>query len=101
MDLFPWIPGIVSSAGAALDRKSTRLNSSHSQISYAVFCLKKKKKELRYNSYKAAVQSMRRGPAHKCMCQERQVTVMRSSVYASNIIANSSSLLVSEQTMWQ
>src|SRR5688572_15643996 len=30
---------------AAEDRKSTRLNSSHSQISYAVFCLKKKKKK--------------------------------------------------------
>src|SRR2546427_2871126 len=29
-----------------VDRKSTRLNSSHSQISYAVFCLKKKKNEL-------------------------------------------------------
>src|SRR5438270_4826103 len=29
----------------ASDRKSTRLNSSHSQISYAVFCLKKKKKK--------------------------------------------------------
>src|SRR2546427_7149244 len=29
-----------------IDRKSTRLNSSHSQISYAVFCLKKKKKQL-------------------------------------------------------
>src|SRR2546428_6001724 len=28
-----------------VDRKSTRLNSSHDQISYAVFCLKKKKKE--------------------------------------------------------
>src|SRR2546427_9314663 len=28
------------------DRKSTRLNSSHSQISYAVFCLKKKKKKI-------------------------------------------------------
>src|SRR2546427_7684244 len=28
------------------DRKSTRLNSSHSQISYAVFCLKKKKNKL-------------------------------------------------------
>src|SRR5205085_7443107 len=28
---------------SVLDRKSTRLNSSHSQISYAVFCLKKKK----------------------------------------------------------
>src|SRR5206468_12533091 len=32
----------------ARDRKSTRLNSSHDQISYAVFCLKKKKK-LTYN----------------------------------------------------
>src|SRR2546427_4611732 len=31
---------------AVEDRKSTRLNSSHSQISYAVFCLKKKKKAL-------------------------------------------------------
>src|SRR2546427_6074210 len=30
------------------DRKSTRLNSSHSQISYAVFCLKKKKKTSTY-----------------------------------------------------
>src|SRR5436309_13077497 len=30
-----------------LDRKSTRLNSSHVKISYAVFCLKKKKKQLR------------------------------------------------------
>src|SRR2546430_8047623 len=32
-----------------LDRKSTRLNSSHSQISYAVFCLKKKKKKHVYD----------------------------------------------------
>src|SRR2546430_6438849 len=31
-------------AAGVIDRKSTRLNSSHSQISYAVFCLKKKKK---------------------------------------------------------
>src|SRR2546428_2905309 len=30
-------------AGVQVDRKSTRLNSSHDQISYAVFCLKKKK----------------------------------------------------------
>src|SRR5438270_11692680 len=37
----------LTSGNSALymrDRKSTRLNSSHSQISYAVFCLKKKKK---------------------------------------------------------
>src|SRR2546430_10864533 len=33
--------------GEAADRKSTRLNSSHSQISYAVFCLKKKNLVLR------------------------------------------------------
>src|SRR2546430_12779767 len=32
-------------AQIARDRKSTRLNSSHSQISYAVFCLKKKKRQ--------------------------------------------------------
>src|SRR5689334_24281930 len=32
----------------ASDRKSTRLNSSHSSISYAVFCLKKKKKKKEY-----------------------------------------------------
>src|SRR2546427_7818688 len=32
---------------AARDRKSTRLNSSHSQISYAVFCLKKKNRRSR------------------------------------------------------
>src|SRR5688572_32769043 len=32
------------------DRKSTRLNSSHSQISYAVFCLKKKKKKKNKNN---------------------------------------------------
>src|SRR3712207_6913275 len=33
---------IVASTGATVDRKSTRLNSSHANISYAVFCLKKK-----------------------------------------------------------
>src|SRR5438034_2635417 len=36
-------PAIVPSFSAATDRKSTRLNSSHTVISYAVFCLKKKK----------------------------------------------------------
>src|SRR2546430_8807711 len=37
------------------DRKSTRLNSSHSQISYAVFCLKKKKKNKLPNLYHTLV----------------------------------------------
>src|SRR6266478_9044118 len=35
-------PPCRAKSGRARDRKSTRLNSSHSQISYAVFCLKKK-----------------------------------------------------------
>src|SRR3712207_8070929 len=35
----------VHVAQVGLDRKSTRLNSSHANISYAVFCLKKKKKQ--------------------------------------------------------
>src|SRR5689334_25275023 len=38
------IPEAKRSARIGGDRKSTRLNSSHSSISYAVFCLKKKKK---------------------------------------------------------
>src|SRR3712207_7578688 len=37
-------------ADVALDRKSTRLNSSHANISYAVFCLKKKKKYKKYSN---------------------------------------------------
>src|SRR2546422_5175547 len=37
--------------GAFGDRKSTRLNSSHGYISYAVFCLKKKKENIYYNIF--------------------------------------------------
>src|SRR5688572_31556289 len=48
-DVHDTIPGARWSEERRLndkgDRKSTRLNSSHSQISYAVFCLKKKKKK--------------------------------------------------------
>src|SRR5438309_5081273 len=50
--------GRAGARAEELDRKSTRLNSSHSSISYAVFCLKKKKKtmkrklsKIRYHSY--------------------------------------------------
>src|SRR2546427_5765912 len=55
--------------GREPDRKSTRLNSSHSQISYAVFCLKKKKKRQRHtrpdNNYIIATTSRR--IEHKCL----------------------------------
>src|SRR5688572_21372314 len=42
------VDGGTASAVEIEDRKSTRLNSSHSQISYAVFCLKKKKKKKKH-----------------------------------------------------
>src|SRR5438132_10040973 len=38
--------GALREGGRRADRKSTRLNSSHTVISYAVFCLKKKKKKI-------------------------------------------------------
>src|SRR5262245_64723178 len=41
-----WPPGWYGSSTVSADRKSTRLNSSHLGISYAVFCLKKKTKHL-------------------------------------------------------
>src|SRR5256885_14333248 len=43
--LLDWRPGVELSHGGRRDRKSTRLNSSHLVISYAVFCLKKKKRK--------------------------------------------------------
>src|SRR5947199_8863419 len=42
-------PGVRNLGAGAGDRKSTRLNSSHLGISYAVFCLKKKKKKITNN----------------------------------------------------
>src|SRR5437588_4405172 len=39
-------PSRVDPSGCFSDRKSTRLNSSHTVISYAVFCLKKKKRQM-------------------------------------------------------
>src|SRR2546421_6958276 len=66
-DLAPRPPGALAlqlEALALLDRKSTRLNSSHDQISYAVFCLKKKN------------QSTRQHAAHDNVRQERTGTML-------------------------
>src|SRR5689334_23539875 len=41
---------LICASHSQQDRKSTRLNSSHSSISYAVFCLKKKKKKKKNNT---------------------------------------------------
>src|SRR2546427_6291965 len=46
------------------DRKSTRLNSSHSQISYAVFCLKKKKKKNNKNQHSSHYKNDERQPRY-------------------------------------
>src|SRR2546430_10727816 len=47
------------------DRKSTRLNSSHSQISYAVFCLKKKKTTYQHASHPADSPDLRHHPLQR------------------------------------
>src|SRR5438034_2283130 len=49
----PTCPACRASWTAKTDRKSTRLNSSHTVISYAVFCLKKKKKKKQKSERKA------------------------------------------------
>src|SRR3712207_7010113 len=69
----------LADSAAALDRKSTRLNSSHANISYAVFCLKKNIKSnsfYRYTATRGAASSRFR--RHACMsrsflcpCQSR------------------------------
>src|SRR2546427_1144307 len=53
------------------DRKSTRLNSSHSQISYAVFCLKKKKKKDE-NTLTSSIQTRRQRDSTASMRQQRK-----------------------------
>src|SRR2546428_4651047 len=60
----PFVTSMTSMATSAAepDRKSTRLNSSHDQISYAVFCLKKKKTELHHSRQRAAAECF--CPAH-------------------------------------
>src|SRR2546421_3332330 len=63
-----------------IDRKSTRLNSSHDQISYAVFCLKKKKKEKRAKPVYAA--ELQKGPpetefAHRILHRQEDSMKLR------------------------
>src|SRR2546430_7109216 len=52
---------IIAMQAVTADRKSTRLNSSHSQISYAVFCLKKKKNRRMFHANLRLVVSIANG----------------------------------------
>src|SRR5690606_40593724 len=56
----PRVPEGLHSAGCPADRKSTRLNSSHVKISYAVFCLKKKKTQKQRSDQDHNTRSSRR-----------------------------------------
>src|SRR2546430_10894518 len=55
----------LSNLQRSLDRKSTRLNSSHSQISYAVFCLKKKNNHVLALASNGAVYAWGSGQQHQ------------------------------------
>src|SRR2546421_5022855 len=62
----------------ALDRKSTRLNSSHDQISYAVFCLKKKKKCILIRSDRQSI------PLHSSLDQISSTSLCLSKTTTSH-----------------
>src|SRR5687768_17642384 len=67
-DAGQWLGWQLSHCPAS-DRKSTRLNSSHGYISYAVFCLKKKKKKRKY-------------PTHRKPSQYARITLPRTCLSA-------------------
>src|SRR5258707_2417351 len=64
----PWLDGhaLVSNATHLRDRKSTRLNSSHANISYAVFCLKKKNERIVHAVHPASVNTRHSTRTMRC-----------------------------------
>src|SRR5258707_2094143 len=70
-DSLPTEPSAQTVMIAKRDRKSTRLNSSHANISYAVFCLKKKNKPAN-SSCRHEQRSALDGNAHSRICSVRQ-----------------------------
>src|SRR2546430_11221226 len=102
-----WTPAAISAAEkltacwaephwrSTVDRKSTRLNSSHSQISYAVFCLKKKNLVLR-DKLRSAHRQHRAWAAHfrVVLARDGFDVVARAAVLHPKIPANFSDLAV-------
>src|SRR5947199_7194331 len=84
-----------SIAATTIDRKSTRLNSSHLGISYAVFCLKKKKsitrkskKDLPYNAEAHdGWRPVTRGIPHRIMLPNNTPTHTAAHLHLSNDVA--------------
>src|SRR5258707_7269063 len=85
-------PARGDGARAGLDRKSTRLNSSHANISYAVFCLKKKNKRYtaRSTTYRSPYLRLHTIPAAResedenlCIGAARTVSTLKRLVHSS------------------
>src|SRR2546430_1593242 len=64
-------------SGCHQDRKSTRLNSSHSQISYAVFCLKKKKNKVKTSHNKHNITSQQ-----PILCRRHRLSMYRAYLHS-------------------
>src|SRR5260221_800921 len=82
-------------AGGKVDRKSTRLNSSHTVISYAVFCLKKKNKQS--ISHTETLASRTNTPDNSVTAYETQV-IWRQSYCHSSISRRRTSCLYTQST---
>src|SRR2546430_3749364 len=88
-DDFPAIP--MPAGFPFQDRKSTRLNSSHSQISYAVFCLKKKKKTEQILMVVNRDANSRRTPEQKAInCATTLTTIHNSCAHSPDVYAKES-----------
>src|SRR2546427_7143010 len=85
-----------------IDRKSTRLNSSHSQISYAVFCLKKKKNQTRANTTvrpQCAARSMRDNNQTTNTCKPSQDEQGSTELDVSDQMADGTPQIVSHYSV--
>src|SRR5262245_64541078 len=90
--------GLPKSTCRPTDRKSTRLNSSHLGISYAVFCLKKKKKKIReVNIRKRVITNMSRKPLITAI-NSKNTTIEKTS--HSDVDNRANTNYKSEKTQW-
>src|SRR2546426_2295029 len=73
------------------DRKSTRLNSSHLVISYAVFCLKKKKKQILLHT--TPLNSSHQAPSHLGLCLDKTAAENRTNSSTATVVSAARSRL--------
>src|SRR3712207_6878119 len=80
------------------DRKSTRLNSSHANISYAVFCLKKKKKKQKHTQPRASTRPSNTRSNTRTLLSQQKTTrhfSLRNTTRCRNVVRNNSSISTS------